>query len=565
MRVHGIAVCVVGLVELALSVEAVADSVPCIGLEFRLTGILLVLACVEVISETVERIGVFMVLEADISISIVCKRLVVGVGTVLDVAGIVGGGTVEVAKSVFRLPFPEHRLWISERGVALGHICLSRFVVACREALSAEVVEHLLLSRDDVGRRILDFVDGVERRLVVLGGEIDLREVLADACGILGPWIFVEKLLESTDRLTESHGCSVVEGKCIVVERLFLHALVGIHARRLLEGHSRLPLAFVGHIRLSCVEPCTLCHGICGHSRTSAEHLGSFSIVSCLQLAHTELIHGRTFRVSNRSHIATQRLHCLLVVSQTIERLTLNPSRLICHDRGATMGLSPVFDFAVCQIIASEIEIRVGQIDWSQISIFLRLLHSREIVHRLAVVSLGIANIAEVIVYIGLVERAVLHAVEHGLRLVEVACIDICYGPIEVGFRLFLLRQIVEGVPSDIVIDLECALILLFLDKEVGFHHLQSCALRMHGMRIQPFSYSQPCSGSVEVIGVDESQRLVLRCLEVLGAIVKFFLGEPRRLLLVEAGLIRIDVMLRMEGECCSRHKCQNQLSSVHK
>ena len=516
MRVHGIAVCVVGLVELALSVEAVADSVPCIGLEFRLTGILLVLACVEVISETVERIGVFMVLEADISISIVCKRLVVGVGTVLDVAGIVGGGTVEVAKSVFRLPFPEHRLWISERGVALGHICLSRFVVACREALSAEVVEHLLLSRDDVGRRILDFVDGVERRLVVLGGEIDLREVLADACGILGPWIFVEKLLESTDRLTESHGCSVVEGKCIVVERLFLHALVGIHARRLLEGHSRLPLAFVGHIRLSCVEPCTLCHGICGHSRTSAEHLGSFSIVSCLQLAHTELIHGRTFRVSNRSHIATQRLHCLLVVSQTIERLTLNPSRLICHDRGATMGLSPVFDFAVCQIIASEIEIRVGQIDWSQISIFLRLLHSREIVHRLAVVSLGIANIAEVIVYIGLVERAVLHAVEHGLRLVEVASVDICDGTIKVGFRLFLQRQVVEGIPSDIVVDIKCTLILLFLDKEVGLHHLQARSLGMHGMVIQPFSNSQAGSRSVEVIGVDESQRLVLVTSKVL-------------------------------------------------
>ena len=178
-------VCLVRLVELALGEEAVSDAVVCVGLEVFSVGVGPVGASGEVVVEVGERCGVFLVFEVDISESVVGQCLVAEVFAVLDVGVVVACGCGEVAQPVFRLPFPEDGLRVCECGVALGHEFLGASVVSVGECLCAHVVEHLLFGCDDVGRRLLDFVDGLECGRVVLRCEIDLSEVLCHAAGIL--------------------------------------------------------------------------------------------------------------------------------------------------------------------------------------------------------------------------------------------------------------------------------------------------------------------------------------------------------------------------------------------
>ena len=207
MECGGAGVVFVSGLKLSGVEEAVAHAIVSVGIGDALLARLEI----DVSAELGEGVVVALLFEEAVAQIVVCEGVSLGraVGGVAEVGTVIGCGVVEIVLAIVGLAAPVVRLTVGVGVVDPGGDGLVKAANGLRraargEGLDAHTEEDVLLGGKDFPTRSADFVDRGECGVVVLGGEVDLREVVADLVGILGVGEAIEEVLEDGDRLAEA-------------------------------------------------------------------------------------------------------------------------------------------------------------------------------------------------------------------------------------------------------------------------------------------------------------------------------------------------------------------------
>ena len=130
--------------------------------------------------------------------------------------------------------------------------------------------------------------------------------MLAHLAAIFGVGVFVEEGLKCSHALSESYGCSVVQGKCVVIECLLLHRSVEVHFAGTFKSHSCLRFVSRVDICYTSMQPGVLSKFVGISAGTLAESGGSIGIGTDLQQTHAVFVEGGTLWGICRLNVLTK-------------------------------------------------------------------------------------------------------------------------------------------------------------------------------------------------------------------------------------------------------------------
>ena len=101
---------------------------------------------------------------------------------------------------------------------------------------------------------MVNLIDRPESRLIILGCQIDLNQIIVNLIGIFGTWEIIQEILKNRHGLTKSGKGRLVDQQGIIIHSRFLNHLIIRRGSRDLKGHTGIILIIQFQVALSQIK-----------------------------------------------------------------------------------------------------------------------------------------------------------------------------------------------------------------------------------------------------------------------------------------------------------------------
>ena len=366
------------------------------------------------------------------------------------------------------------------------------------------MIQHLLFGSENFPCGLLDLVDAGQCCGIVLGGSINLGEVLSYLGCILRLRILVEKALHHIDLLTKTACMSFMQAESVVVERVLACRALSSHLGGLLECHPRLRLVAAVQVTDTGIKISALRQFVVLGAGAADEVIGGLNIVLGAQVTHGEFVESCPFGGICLFGILLEPFYGFVEVTLVVKAFTFYAVGLWCQ----FVLTIPVLEFEDgaerVLALAGEQE-TVGDIDGSLAVIVERLLRRPELIQCLVITSLGIIDIGGIVKYIHAVTLAESQLVEQGLGRGDVAGLYAGDGIEEFGIGQFVFTDIIHVGDT---VDGNCLFVVAALNQKICTHQPQMVAIGTEGMVVQVKFNSLYCIRLLEIVLADHQHAI---------------------------------------------------------
>ena len=119
------------------------------------------------------------------------------------------------------------------------------------KGLRSQLEKDILLGIQNLQARMLDLFDRFQCRIVILGGQVSLHQVIIHFVGILRVRIIVQKIFEYRNRLAKTGKGRFMDQQRVIIHRHFTDLAIERRSGRGFERHTCLVLVVQLQISLS--------------------------------------------------------------------------------------------------------------------------------------------------------------------------------------------------------------------------------------------------------------------------------------------------------------------------